>query len=154
MSQYPQSARSAVVLPKPTPVGDVMNCQICDQPFRLQMEPMMAGNCKACKKCHDKYHDSLKGVGPDTPTVTNTEGGKQADVPFRCDLLPPKALLDAAVVLAEGAKKYGEENWRQIPRKDHINHCLMHLYAYLCGDKQEDQLSHVACRILFAMETR
>lgn len=95
----------------------------------------------------------IAGVGPDAPTVTNDAGGKQSAVPYRCDLLPPRALLDVAAVLKGGADRYGDDNWRAIGRRDHLNHALTHVYAYLAGDRSDDHLSHAACRLLFAMET-
>lgn len=95
----------------------------------------------------------VPGVGPDAPTVVNEAGGKQSHVPYRADLLPPAALLSIAAVLHEGASKYGPNNWRSIPRADHLNHALVHVLAYLSGDRQDDHLLHAGCRLLFAMET-
>jgi hypothetical protein len=68
-------------------------------------------------------------------------------------LLPARAVLEIAATLAPAAIKYGEDNWRRIPRKDHVNHALAHIFAHLAGDDTDDHLNHAACRILFAMET-
>lgn len=87
-----------------------------------------------------------------TEVVTNAAGAKQCATAYRVDLLPPLATLAVGAVLQEGAEKYGEENWRGIPVKENINHALIHLFAYLGGDKQEPHLDHAACRILFALE--
>jgi hypothetical protein len=95
--------------------------------------------------------DLLAGVAPDTPTTTNEQGGSQSDIPYRFDLIDAKALFAMAEVLDQGAKKYGEDNWRLIPVKDHLNHLLMHAYAYLAGDTQDDHLSHILCRATFAL---
>lgn len=92
------------------------------------------------------------GVSADTPTVTNEKGAKQSGIPHRCDLLPPTALLGVAMTLAEGANKYGAENWRGIPIRDHINRAITHLLAYLVGDTSEPHLNHASCRILFAYD--
>lgn len=94
----------------------------------------------------------IEGVGPDAPTVTNQNGGKQSSSPYRMDLLPPKALLEIAKVLKHGADKYGADNWRQIVVADHLNHALVHIHAFLAGDSQDDHLEHAACRMLFALE--
>lgn len=94
----------------------------------------------------------IPGVGPDTPTETNEQGGKQSKVPYRCDLLPPLALLDVAAVLCKGLEKYPVDNWRKIDVRDHVNHAMTHLLAYLAGDKQDRHLAHAACRVLFALE--
>lgn len=92
----------------------------------------------------------IDGVGPDTPTVVNEAGGKQSAVPYRFDLIDAKALFSMAQVLEEGARKYGEDNWRQISIEDHLNHMIIHAYAYLAGDRSDDHLSHALCRATFA----
>lgn len=97
-------------------------------------------------------HGVLAGVGPDAPIVTNDAGGKQSHSPYRCDLLPPLALLAVAKVLKHGADKYGPNNWHKIPVADHINHALAHLYALAAGDTSDGHLEHAACRILFALD--
>jgi hypothetical protein len=56
-----------------------------------------------------------------------------------------------AEVLDHGAKKYGANNWRLIPVEDHLNHLLMHVYAFLAGDRSDDHLSHALCRATFAL---
>lgn len=94
---------------------------------------------------------NLEGAGRQTPTIQNGLGGKQSKIPYRFDLIDGLALGKIAEVLQEGAEKYGEDNWRLIETRDHLNHLLMHTYAFLCGDNQDDHLSHIACRALFAL---
>lgn len=94
----------------------------------------------------------IAGVGPDAETITNAAGAKQSNSPYRCDLLPPKAVLSVAKVLKYGADKYGANNWRGIPIDDHLNHALTHILAFNAGDKQDDHLEHAACRLLMALE--
>lgn len=94
----------------------------------------------------------IEGVGPDAPTVVNEHGGKQSQVLYRFDLVDPIAMFEMTKVLKKGADKYGkDENWRKIPVKDHLNHLLIHVYAYLAGDTQDDHLSHALCRAMFAV---
>lgn len=90
-------------------------------------------------------------VAPDAPVTTNEHGGSQSDVPVRFDLIDAKAMFEMAKVLDHGAKKYGANNWRLIPVEDHLNHLLMHAYAYLAGDRTDDHLSHALCRATFAL---
>jgi hypothetical protein len=90
-------------------------------------------------------------VDPNAPVTTNEHGGSQSDVPVRFDLIDAKALFEMAKVLDHGAKKYGANNWRLIPVEDHLNHLLMHAYAYLAGDRTDDHLSHALCRATFAL---
>jgi len=95
---------------------------------------------------------TVLGVGPDAPIEILANGAKQSSSPYRLDLIPPLALLDVASILREGALKYGENNWRGISIEDNINHALVHVYAYLSGDKQDNHLGHAACRLQFALE--
>jgi hypothetical protein len=93
----------------------------------------------------------IEGLGPDQPIIIDENGAGQSDIPYRMDLLDAQALLAAAKVLHNGAKKYGAGNWRDLPIRDHLNHLLTHTYAYLAGDGQDDHLSHVLCRAMFAL---
>lgn len=94
----------------------------------------------------------IEGVGPDTPTVTNEAGAKQSRLAYRADLLPPLAILAVARVLHGGAEKYGPDNWRGIATADHINHAIVHMFAFLAGDAQDEHLAHAVCRLLFALD--
>lgn len=95
---------------------------------------------------------SIPGVGPDAPITTNENGAKQSSSPYRVDLLPPLSLLDVARVLKYGADRYGVDNWRGIPIADHVNHALVHIFAYLSGDTQDNHLGHATCRMMMAHE--
>jgi hypothetical protein len=92
------------------------------------------------------------GVGKDAPTVTNAVGAKQSATIHRADLFPPLAFLGVSKVLAEGAEKHGEKNWRGIPVDDHLNHALIHIMAMMAGDEQDDHMGHAACRMMMAYE--
>lgn len=94
----------------------------------------------------------IKGLSPDQPTTENSAGGKQSASPYRLDLIPPLAILRESEVLATGAKKYGENNWKKIEIKDHLNHILQHVYAYLAHDASDDHLANISCRAHFALE--
>lgn len=92
----------------------------------------------------------IPGVGPDAPPTVNERGGKQSYSPYRFDLLDAKAMLRLAAIAGRGAEKYGVDNWRKLSINDNINRALVHLYAYLAGDQQDDHLAHALCRVLFA----
>jgi hypothetical protein len=94
----------------------------------------------------------VEGVGKDAPTVTNDKGGKQSKVIYGMDCLPPKAILDVARTLEEGRQKYGKDNWKQIEIDSHLNHALIHMFAYIAGDTSDDHLNHATCRLMFALE--
>lgn len=89
-------------------------------------------------------------VSPDASITTNEAGGSQSYVPVRFDLIDGKALFAMASVLHEGAVKYGDNNWRKIKIEDHLNHLIMHAYAYLSGDRTDAHLSHIMCRAMFS----
>lgn len=95
--------------------------------------------------------DLIEGVGPGAPTVVNEHGGKQSQVLYRFDLVDPIAIFEMTKVLKKGADKYGEDNWKNISIRDHLNHLLIHVYAYLAGDTQDDHLSHALCRAMMAV---
>ena len=111
--------------------------------------------------------------------VENKLGGKQSKLGVRLDLLDAEAVLRLGRVLALGAESHGVDNWRNIPRQDHINHALNHLIVYLAEKRSkktvlvpgaaieytsehppivhstpsEDHLGHAMCRVMFAMAT-
>lgn len=93
---------------------------------------------------------TIDGVGPDAPVVVNARGGGQSHTPYRFDLVDPKAMFAMTKVLAEGAERYGADNWRAIDIEDHLNHLIMHAYAWLAGDRSDEHLSHALCRATFA----
>lgn len=95
----------------------------------------------------------IEGIGKDAPTVVGEHGGAQSAMPYRFDLLDMGAMFNVARTLAEGAEKYGVDNWRKIPAPEHINHALTHLFAHLAGDTQDDHLGHALCRVMFAFAT-
>ena len=66
--------------------------------------------------------------------------------------LEPKFLEIIAKVLEEGAAKYSRNNWRLIAPEDHFNHALIHLYALLEGDTQDDHYAHFLTRIAMFAE--
>lgn len=91
-------------------------------------------------------------ISPDAEMEVTQDGGRHAKIPYRCDLLPPSALLAVAKTLGANVASHGEGNWRKISAKLHINHALAHLLAHLAGDGQDDHLNHAACRLLFALD--
>jgi len=89
-------------------------------------------------------------ASPDAPTTTNEHGGSQSLIKVRFDLIDGPALFEMAHVLHEGAEKYGVDNWRKIDTPDHLNHLIMHAYAFISGDRTDGHLSHIMCRAMFA----
>lgn len=78
----------------------------------------------------------------------------------RADLLPPRALLAMAAVLAHGAEKYGDDNWRRGgvgARPRYIAAALRHVLAFQSGEELDPEsglghLAHALTSLAFAFE--
>lgn len=122
------------------------SCRHCAHP--LNMHAQGGGYCSLCA-C--KGFGRPSELGPDAITVANAAGGKQSDLHFRFDLMDPDAMFALAGILDHGERKYGERNWGKIPTNSHLNHALVHIYAYLAGNKEDDHLGHAFCRLMMAI---
>lgn len=77
------------------------------------------------------------------------------------NLLDRVALEETAKVLAFGAEKYGEDNWRDdgqysLGTKRPLAAALRHIYAYLDGEELDPEsglshLGHAMCSVMFAL---
>ena len=99
----------------------------------------------------DNSVELLSGLGPDAPTITNEQGGKQSHLNYRFDLIDPLTMFALARVCAYGAEKYSAWNWRRIDINSNLNHALTHIFAYLAGDTSDDHLEHAFTRLMFAL---
>lgn len=86
----------------------------------------------------------------DNTIVENELGGRQSYVGARFDLVPPSSLKAVAEVMAKGAVKYSENNWKRITTNEHINHAYNHVNLYLLGDTSEPHLEHAMTRLMMA----
>lgn len=67
---------------------------------------------------------------------------------------PCTALLETAVHFEDGAKKYGDNNWRKgIPVKVFLDSALRHYIKFLRGDKDEPHDRAVCWNLMCAMWT-
>jgi hypothetical protein len=88
-------------------------------------------------------------------TEINDKGGKQSKTSHRFDLLDAKAMFLLGRILKQGAKKYGDANWKLIDVESHLNHALGHIMSYLeGGDVEEDHLGHAFTRLMMAIGVR
>lgn len=90
------------------------------------------------------------GMGPDAPITQNEQGGSQSEIPYDFATLDPRSMLKLAEIAAYGDAKYGADNWRKIPVRDHLNHMIAHAYAYLAGDETDEHLAHAMTRSVMA----
>lgn len=63
----------------------------------------------------------------------------------RFDLIPVESLHRLALIYGEGAKKYGDRNWKKgLPTADVLNHAFMHYTEWRKGNTDEDHLAKIA----------
>lgn len=93
----------------------------------------------------------LEGFSDEGQVVkVNDKGGKASDVPYALTSVDPKALLSLGAAMHKGNNRHGRDNWRLVAVDEHLNHALVHIYAWLAGDRQEDHLGHAFTRMMMA----
>jgi hypothetical protein len=85
-------------------------------------------------------------LSPDAEIETNEYGGKQSRADVHFHTLDAKVMLDLGRLAAYGDNRYGVHNWHRIPPEEHVNHAIVHLFAWLAGDVQDDHLLHAMWR--------
>jgi hypothetical protein len=82
--------------------------------------------------------------------ITYESGAARSTMDVRWDLLCEEFIRDMAVVMKEGADKYGDNNWKAgVPEGVTINHLLEHLFKWQDGDRGELHLAKVAINAMF-----
>jgi len=96
----------------------------------------------------------MEGMSNNAVIGTNENGGKQHVRPYRMQAIPPLAIMEVGKVRYKGFTElgYDDENYKQIPLLEHLGRALAHIFAFIAGDRENDHLSHAACRILMALE--
>ena len=102
----------------------------------------LAGNSEAERPAGDR----------EGSVETYPGGGKRVPLADRFDLIPAKALIQVAKAMGEGSVKYGDNNWRKLPRTVIANHMLRHVILWQSGDRSEPHLGHAAANLLMLVE--
>ena len=136
---------------KKDPIGNTVDCLFikshltdCSWAYNLESNnpsQVVEGIKKEMTNLIDKAAD------PNAPMAAS---GNQSDLQHRFDLVDGPAMYEMTNVLYKGALKYGENNWRNIPVEDHLNHLIAHVYAYLAGNRDDRHLANIMCRAMFA----
>jgi hypothetical protein len=87
----------------------------------------------------------------DGEMIVSEQGGKQSFIAARFDCIPPECLRLLAQCLGFGARKYGKDNWQNIPLDDNLAHCMNHINEWRRGDRSEPHLVNAMARITFAL---
>lgn len=96
----------------------------------------------------DFVKDSGKRESFGTGAVRDTEEGK-ARIDLLLKYIPMPALMRITQHYVNGAKKYGDHNWKKgIPASRCISSAFRHLWQYLSGDRSEDHLSAVVFNVV------
>jgi len=102
--------------------------------------------------------DYLKVPLEQTPVGVEPAGRKDDGEKLDWTLLPWSSVKSIVAVLQGGAKRYGRENWKQVPdaRRRYTAALHRHLYAVTDGewldpDDNLPHLAHAGCCILFLL---
>lgn len=119
-------------------------CPACDS----------GGGCNCATSHENGYSLSLPDSGKRREFVTGSVRDVR-DGKGRCDLLPPRALLELAVHFERGAAKYGDNNWlKGQPLSAYYDSGLRHMLKWKVGEGDEDHLVAAAWNLVAALETR
>jgi hypothetical protein len=105
------------------------------------------------------------GIGDGTIKIVNTSTDKPTGTALKFDqdklplhLLSTEAMNQTAAVLAFGAEKYAEHNWRKgFVWSRPLSAAMRHITAFNAGEDRDPEsglshLAHAACCIMFLLE--
>jgi hypothetical protein len=99
-----------------------------------------------------KEENTILAMG-ESPTLDIRYDGNICYIPFAYHLIPIEGIAKTAAVMRRGELAGRPDNgWREVPIKEHINHAISHLLAYVAGRHKEPHLANAACRVLMALD--
>lgn len=108
------------------------------------------------KGCSDPECDILNPKYKDSKNRVEGEGGGLKNDKGKLDwwLLPFDALEGIVEVLMYGAKKYEEENWKNVKNRRNFSALIRHLVKWKCGEEYDSEsglhhLDHALCDLMF-----
>lgn len=124
----------------------------------------MNESCTRCGGTHAPHEwRTRNGIGGYCPTRLDLDplpanaGTKHDDGKVRVELLPFESLSEIAKVLAFGAKKYADHNWRKgFAWSRLLGATLRHLFAWALGEDKDAEtglshLAHAGCELMFLL---
>lgn len=109
-----------------------------------------------CKEHFDEI--TINGKIESSKIKEKSEGNKHDQEKTRLDLLSASWIEGVGHVLAFGARKYSDNNWRKgIQHTRLLGAALRHTFAYLRGEDLDPEtghshLLHASCSLMFAYE--
>lgn len=133
-------------------ISIIENSSVINKESIIKLIKIYTGDSEG--KLAENVTESKSVLSSDQPITENERGGRQHFRPYRMQAIPPKAIMEVGKVRWEAVNKHGydDDNYKNIPCKEHLGRALTHIFAYLDGDKSNDHLSHAACRTLMALE--
>lgn len=102
------------------------------------------------KNKFNSVKDSGESTEFSTGAVRDIQEGKG-----RFDLLPIHAIIRLARHFENGAKKYGDDNWRKgIPLRRYLDSMIRHVYKFSGGLDDEDHLTAIIWNACCLLETQ
>ena len=101
---------------------------------------------------NEEKPDTILVMG-ESPILDGRYDGNICYIPFAYHLIPIEGMAKMAAVMRQGelAGK-PDDGWRMVPVKEHINHAISHLLAYVAGRHKEPHLANASCRVLMALD--